>query len=214
MHLHLFCPIQRVVIKQTWHEHVHPQPTQLGLCVPQVHTCCCLTAFMVRVTVDDVFDVVIMQKDRVRGHSEMNPCYSLQQSVHWMYCTSTTSFAGMEADTKAQSVSVTVQCMLITLQRLSSQNCHLDYESYSQAQEAISGSRPEAAQARGRSLLNLKLRDSEAGLLGRTLLTLILNKVFLAAMPVLKCLCDGCNIDCVLPCQQFDKSHWCQQVRL
>ena len=46
-----------------------------------------------------------------------------------------------------------------------------------QAQEAVSGVRPEAAQARGRSLLNLKLRESEGGLLGRTLLTLILNKV-------------------------------------
>ncbi len=42
--------------------------------------------------------------------------------------------------------------------------------------------RPEKAQARGRALLNLKLRDAEGGLLGRTLLTLILNKV--ACMPV------------------------------
>ena len=46
-----------------------------------------------------------------------------------------------------------------------------------QAQEAVSGVRPDRAQARGRALLNLKLRDAEGGLLGRTLLTLILNKV-------------------------------------
>lgn len=46
-----------------------------------------------------------------------------------------------------------------------------------QAQEAVSGVRPERAQARGRALLNLKLRDAEGGLLGRTLLTFILNKV-------------------------------------
>lgn len=46
-----------------------------------------------------------------------------------------------------------------------------------QAQEAATGVRPERAQARGRALLNLKLRDAEGGLLGRTLLTFILNKV-------------------------------------
>lgn len=45
-----------------------------------------------------------------------------------------------------------------------------------QAQEAVSGVRPEKAQARGRALLNLKLRDAEGGLLGRTLLTFMLNK--------------------------------------
>ncbi|KAL3144155.1 hypothetical protein ABBQ32_14187 [Trebouxia sp. C0010 RCD-2024] len=45
-----------------------------------------------------------------------------------------------------------------------------------QAQEAVSGVRPERVQARGRALLNLKLRDAEGGLLGRTLLTFILNK--------------------------------------
>ena len=46
-----------------------------------------------------------------------------------------------------------------------------------QAQEAVSGVRPDKAQARGRALLNLKLRDAEGGLLGRTLLTFMLNKV-------------------------------------
>lgn len=46
-----------------------------------------------------------------------------------------------------------------------------------QAQEAVTGVRPERAQARGRALLNLKLRDAEGGLLGRTLMTFILNKV-------------------------------------
>ena len=46
-----------------------------------------------------------------------------------------------------------------------------------QAQEAVSSVKPEKAQARGRALLNLKLRDAEGGLLGRTLLTFILNKV-------------------------------------
>lgn len=36
------------------------------------------------------------------------------------------------------------------------------------------------AQARGRSLLNLRVADLEGGLLGRTLLTLVSNKGFLA----------------------------------
>ena len=47
-----------------------------------------------------------------------------------------------------------------------------------QAQEAVSSVRPQRAQARGRALLNLRLRDAEGGLLGRTLLTFILNKVW------------------------------------
>ena len=55
-----------------------------------------------------------------------------------------------------------------------------------QAQEAVSGAKPEKMQARGRALLNLKLRDSEGGLLGRTLLTLILNKVHLLYMHMLR----------------------------
>ena len=46
-----------------------------------------------------------------------------------------------------------------------------------QAQDSIAQSRPEAAQARGRALLNLRLQDAEGGLLGRTLLTLVSNKV-------------------------------------
>lgn len=46
-----------------------------------------------------------------------------------------------------------------------------------QAQESIGQSRPEAAQARGRALLNLRVQDAEGGLLGRTLLTLVSNKV-------------------------------------
>ena len=46
-----------------------------------------------------------------------------------------------------------------------------------QAQESIGQSRPEAAQARGRALLNLRMQDAEGGLLGRTLLTLVSNKV-------------------------------------
>ena len=47
----------------------------------------------------------------------------------------------------------------------------------SQAQESIAQRRPEVAQARGRALLNLRLRDAEGGLLGRTLLSLVSNKV-------------------------------------
>ena len=42
-----------------------------------------------------------------------------------------------------------------------------------QAQDSIAQSRPEAAQARGRALLNLRVQDAEGGLLGRTLLTLV-----------------------------------------
>ncbi|CAL5218349.1 g9 [Coccomyxa viridis] len=45
-----------------------------------------------------------------------------------------------------------------------------------QAQDSIAQSRPEAAQARGRALLNLRVQDAEGGLLGRTLLTLVSNK--------------------------------------
>ncbi|KAK9915598.1 hypothetical protein WJX75_001370 [Coccomyxa subellipsoidea] len=45
-----------------------------------------------------------------------------------------------------------------------------------QAQESIAQRRPEVAQARGRALLNLRLRDAEGGLLGRTLLALVSNK--------------------------------------
>jgi hypothetical protein len=41
----------------------------------------------------------------------------------------------------------------------------------------VSGLRPETAQARGRALLNLKCASAEGGLLGRTLLTLVSNKV-------------------------------------
>ena len=46
-----------------------------------------------------------------------------------------------------------------------------------QAQESVAQRRPEVAQARGRALLNLRLRDAEGGLLGRTLLALVSNKV-------------------------------------
>ena len=46
-----------------------------------------------------------------------------------------------------------------------------------QAQDSIAQSRPEAAQAHGRALLNLRVQDAEGGLLGRTLLTLVSNKV-------------------------------------
>ena len=46
-----------------------------------------------------------------------------------------------------------------------------------QAQDSIAQRRPEVAQARGRALLNLRLRDAEGGLLGRTLLALVSNKV-------------------------------------
>ena len=48
------------------------------------------------------------------------------------------------------------------------------------------GVRPERAQARGRALLNLRLRDAEGGLLGRTLLTFILNKVCCPAPTAIK----------------------------
>ena len=52
-----------------------------------------------------------------------------------------------------------------------------------QGQETVASRRPEAAQARGRALLNLRLRDAEGGLLGRTLLSLVSNKVCDALRP-------------------------------
>ncbi|KAK9834338.1 hypothetical protein WJX81_008466 [Elliptochloris bilobata] len=45
-----------------------------------------------------------------------------------------------------------------------------------QALESSAAARPEAAAASGRTLLNLRVRDAEGGLLGRTLLTLVSNK--------------------------------------
>ena len=45
-----------------------------------------------------------------------------------------------------------------------------------QAAEGTAAKRPEAAAASGRTLLNLRARDAEGGLLGRTLLTLVSNK--------------------------------------
>ena len=46
-----------------------------------------------------------------------------------------------------------------------------------QAQASLAAAQPSTADARGRVLQNLRLRDAEGGLLGRTLLTLIANKV-------------------------------------
>ena len=46
-----------------------------------------------------------------------------------------------------------------------------------QAGDALARMSPQAAQARGQVLLNLRCSQSESGLLGRTLLTLISNKV-------------------------------------
>jgi hypothetical protein len=45
------------------------------------------------------------------------------------------------------------------------------------AEEALTACSPEAAQARGRALLNLRVSETEGGLLGRTLITLVNNKV-------------------------------------
>ncbi len=45
-----------------------------------------------------------------------------------------------------------------------------------QALETTAAKRPEAAAAAGRTLLKLRVRDAEGGLLGRTLLTLVSNK--------------------------------------
>lgn len=47
---------------------------------------------------------------------------------------------------------------------------------HAQALETTAAKRPEAAAAAGRTLLNLRVRDAEGGLLGRTLLTLVSNK--------------------------------------
>ena len=67
-----------------------------------------------------------------------------------------------------------------------------------QAQEAVSGVRPQRAQARGRALLNLRLRDTEGGLLGRTLLTFILNKVLDPKAKPIACVLAQCHLLSVL----------------
>ena len=51
-----------------------------------------------------------------------------------------------------------------------------------QAQERGAQVGPAAGQAKGRTLLNLRVAETETGLLGRTLLTLVSNKVHLAAV--------------------------------
>lgn len=51
-----------------------------------------------------------------------------------------------------------------------------------QAEEALAAGSPERAAARGRALLNLRLTEAEGGLLGRTLLTLVNNKVRCSAV--------------------------------
>ena len=43
--------------------------------------------------------------------------------------------------------------------------------------DTVAGLSPEAAAKRGRALLNLRCTDVETGLLGRTLITLVNNKV-------------------------------------
>lgn len=45
------------------------------------------------------------------------------------------------------------------------------------AEDSLTAATPEQAQSRGRALLNLRLEDAEGGLLGRTLLTLVRNKL-------------------------------------
>jgi len=45
------------------------------------------------------------------------------------------------------------------------------------AEESLSSASPEQAQAKGRALLNLRLEGAEGGLLGRTLLTVVRNKL-------------------------------------
>jgi hypothetical protein len=45
-----------------------------------------------------------------------------------------------------------------------------------QAEETLLSAKPESSQAKGLALLNLRLRDAEGGLLGRTLLTFVNNK--------------------------------------
>lgn len=50
-----------------------------------------------------------------------------------------------------------------------------------QAGDALAKLSPEAAQAKGQVLLNLRCTGSEGGLLGRTLITLVSNKVHAVA---------------------------------
>ena len=77
-----------------------------------------------------------------------------------------------------------------------------------QAQDSIAQSRPEAAQARGRALLNLHVQGAEGGLLGRTLLILVSNKV-----SVLSYSCTQDQQDCKPACIQKDVDvlHWLGQ---
>ena len=49
------------------------------------------------------------------------------------------------------------------------------------AEEAVSLGGIESAQAKGRVITNLRCSDAEGGLLGRTLLTLVSNKVCMAS---------------------------------
>ena len=77
-----------------------------------------------------------------------------------------------------------------------------------QAEEALAGASPEAAAAKGRAMLNLRLTEAEGGLLGRTLLTLVNNKASCGVADGLAvCLeavlgCSWCGCAC-LPYQ------WC-----
>ncbi|EFJ52473.1 hypothetical protein VOLCADRAFT_79084 [Volvox carteri f. nagariensis] len=81
--------------------------------------------------------------------------------------------AQVRSETRAQDDPATVETFVELSRRL------IDMEreaEIAQANAETSLCSPEAAQARGRALLNLRVDDVEVGLLGRTLLTLVSNK--------------------------------------
>ena len=83
-----------------------------------------------------------------------------------------------------------------------------------QAQSSLASAQPSTAEARGRVLLNLRLRDAEGGLLGRTLLTLIANKVGNAACPQSRSLHDVSSSTLFAPSAQllYSVPSWWQHL--
>jgi len=65
-------------------------------------------------------------------------------------------------------------------------------------QGELAGLSPERAAKRGRTLLNLRCEDVEGGLLGRSLLTLVNNKVGVALMMCRRNVVAECTV-CLSP---------------
>ena len=74
------------------------------------------------------------------------------------------------------------QCCRILAGNSYLHDCLVRLQCVWQAQERGAQVGPAAGQVKGRTLLNLRVAETETGLLGRTLLTLVSNKVHLAAV--------------------------------